>query len=223
MEAFQLSLGRKADFNLANITFTDQSANDRQRALHQRRAPMTTSPEPAISVIPTPAPTSSRHCRRPAGREPQLQHQYRGQGSSCAQRQPGRPGPELSVRWRLRKDATESESETASSATSRSTRRPWWKRQTPRRSFTTTSSVTLKDAVAFYSGAEFNAVAGSCRIRLQRHAERPDRRLPARHQHASEHRRRPARAPGNPRQPKQPAQRTRQTFADGVRRDARRD
>ena len=28
MEAFQLSLGRKVDFNLANITFTDQSAND---------------------------------------------------------------------------------------------------------------------------------------------------------------------------------------------------
>jgi cytochrome c peroxidase len=28
MEAFQLSLGRKADFNLANVTFTEQSAND---------------------------------------------------------------------------------------------------------------------------------------------------------------------------------------------------
>ena len=47
---------------------------------------------------------------------------------------------------------------TEPSATARSTRHPWWKRQTPRPFFHNNVERTLKGAVAFYSGAEFGAL-----------------------------------------------------------------
>ena len=65
---------------------------------------------------------------------------------------------------------------------------------------------TLVDAVEFYSGDEFNAVPqAAAGFDFNDTQNGPDRRLPARHQHASEHRRRQARAAGNPRQQQQPA------------------
>ena len=56
MEAFQLSLGRDADFNLAKITFTDANVNT-GKSLFINGGGNPDSAEPAISVIPTQAPS----------------------------------------------------------------------------------------------------------------------------------------------------------------------
>ena len=143
---------------------------------------------PATSVIPTAAPSP-----RPSGTEPQLQHQRRRRSH------PARNVESLPEGRRLRADR---QPQTAPSATARSTRHPWWKRQTPRRSFTTTSRARSKTSSS--STPDPNSTDPRAPDRhastFNQHADRPDRRLPARSQHAPEHRRRPARAPGNPRE-----------------------
>ena len=129
----------------------------RQRALYQRRRPRRTSPEPAISVIPTPAPTSSAPLSAPPGPEPQLQHQYRGQGSSFAQRHPDvrtRTFRSMAAsgrhhRVRMRDGIFGNRTFNTASVVEAADTAPF---------FHNNVELTLKDAVAFYSGAEFLAL-----------------------------------------------------------------
>ena len=91
MEAFQLSLGRDKDFDLANITFTRRERQHRQVALHQRRRQSELRRHLQLLSYQCQAPT------RPASEpEPQLQHERRRQGASRARR------PEFSQGRRLR-------------------------------------------------------------------------------------------------------------------------
>ena len=115
-----------ADFNLAKITFHGRRTSTPARTLF-----INGGGDPnfggTCNFCHTNAGALAAHLPEP---EPQLQHQRRRRGASRAQR------PELSERRRLRANEP---IRTAPSATARSTRHPWWKRQTPRRSFTTTS------------------------------------------------------------------------------------
>ena len=187
MEAFQLSLGRSADFDLAKITFTDANANTGKSLF------INGGGNPNFGG-------TCNFCHTNAGAlTGTAQNQNRNFNTNVEDVvHPARSVQNFPKDGGFGRTPTTA---TARSATARSTRPRWWKRQTPRRSFTTTSSTTLEDAVDFYSGPEFNNPrAPAARFNFNRDAAQPDRQLPARAEYAPEHRRRPARAAGNPRE-----------------------
>ena len=210
MEAFQLSLGRSADFNLANITFTDADAN--------------TGKDLFINGGGDPNFTGTcNFCHTNGGAlSAGLGNENRNFNTNVEDV----PLPARSVQnfpmdggfgqtpsngdgtFGNRTFNTASVVEAADTA-------PF---------FHNNLSTTLEDAVDFYSGPEFNAPrAAAARFNFNVDAAQPDRQLPARPEYAAEHRRRQARAAGNPQQQRQPAVGAGHAFADGVRRDAGRD
>ena len=195
MEAFQLSLGRSADFDLSEDHVHTTRTSTPARSLF-----INGSGDPDVSG-------TCDFCHTNAGAlaatlaepEPQLQHQCRRRDASRARTSrtfrltavSGRTANPSDGTFGNRTFNTASVVEAADTA-------PF---------FHNNVVSTLEDVVAFYSGPEFNnprATAG--RLQLQSDADRPDRRLHARREHAPEHRRGPARARRNPREQRQPAE-----------------
>ena len=130
MEAFQLSLGRKADFNLANITFNDSNGS------------ATTGKSLFINGGGNPNFTGTcNFCHTNGGA---LAAAPAGQNRNFDTKVEDRVHPARNgtsdPNFPFDGGFGQTLNPKAPSATSRSTRRPWLKRQTPRRSFTTTSS-----------------------------------------------------------------------------------
>ena len=143
MEAFQLSLGRSADFNLADITFTERPNANTGKSLF-----INGGGDPNVGG-------TCNFCHTNGGAlTGTSQNQNRNFNTNVEDVvHPARSVQNFPMDGGFGQTPTTA---TARSATARSTRPPSWKRQTPRRSFTTTSSTTLEGAVDFYSGPEFN-------------------------------------------------------------------
>ena len=194
-----------------STTRTSKPATNFSSTATARRTPA----GPAISVIPTQAPT-------PARSENENRNFNTNVEDAPLPRARDLPNP-----FRRTAASGERPIRTAPSATVLSTRHPWWKRQTPARgSFTTTSRRRSMTSWTSTIGPVFNNLAVrpiTAQFEFTDAGARPTRRLHARHKRAPEHRRGEARAQGNPRAQQRHRTRSEHTFTIGVRGYRRRD